>query len=170
MVWSRRRSEEFEFLEDARVKGEPSPMQLAERDEAELKAAGGLEQLASDRFREQALKRLSPERVAAVCAPLSRSWRARVPGRLSRVNRETFVKAVAAVDGFSRRGVPVIVADDFEPCDIPGKLSRSAQQAPAAVEAHLYKQRLLGMGVYLTEAAMSTIDHRANHSRYHRSS
>ena len=146
-----------EFLEEARRRGDPSPVDLAAQDEVALKTAGGLYQLASDRFRERALKRLSPERVAAVCTPLMESWSSRVPGRLSRVKREEFVKAVVAIDGFSRNGVPLIVDEDFEPCDEPGKLSKSAQQAPAAVEAHLYKQRLLGMGVLLTEAALETI-------------
>ena len=73
------------------------------------------------------------------------------------MNREEFVRAVAAVDSFSRSGVPVIVDDDFEPCDEPGRLSKSARQAPAAVEAHLYKQRVLGMGILLTEAALQSI-------------
>jgi hypothetical protein len=43
----------IEFLEGARSRGEPSPMELAQHDEVELKAAGGLEQLASNRFRER---------------------------------------------------------------------------------------------------------------------
>ena len=145
----------IEFLEGARSRGEPSPMELAQHDEVELKAAGGLEQLASNRFRERALKRLSPDRVAEVCTPLLESWRSRILGRLDRVNRLEFVRAVAAGDSFSRSGVPVIVDDDFEPCDEPGRLSKSARQAPAAVEAHLYKQRVLGMGILLTEAAFS---------------
>lgn len=147
----------IEFLEGARSRGEPSPRELAQHDEVELKTAGGLEQLASNRFRERALKRLSPDRVAAVCTPLLESWCSRIPGRLDRVNREEFVRAVAAVDSFSRSGVPVIVDDDFEPCDEPGRLSKSARQAPAAVEAHLYKQRVLGMGILLTEASLQSI-------------
>jgi hypothetical protein len=129
---------------------------LAEGDWAGLKAAGSLGAFAKVVQGRHRGDRLSAERVDRVCLPLLAARAGRFQP-LDDVDWGRFAQDVDILRRFGEDGVEVLVDDEFVPSATAGRISASYAAAPAAVEAHIHKAHLAGVGILLPDRAVRDV-------------
>ena len=121
----------------------------ASLDSEDFLLAGSIAALARLRQSVIAHNRLSPQRIREVTSDISQ----RRPS-LPHVNWDRFDKDIALLYTFATDGIPLVTAH------APGPLASNYRAAPQAVDAHIFKAQLAGLGILLTTQVASLIPDR----------